>query len=144
MTITSATLYGALLFTVMIYMFFLSQIVIHACSHYALTGHRRLDSVLGSLLSVFNFHSFEGWRALHMLHHRYENTARDPDNMYAAIPGKGLRTIVYYAWYAVGMILYIGVLTATGPLRAEGWREKALSVAETVMMIGITCVKHHF
>lgn len=64
---------------VLAYAFFLSQILIHACSHYALSGRRRLDTWIGSMLSMLNFHTFKGWQALHHLHHRFTNVdGKDP------------------------------------------------------------------
>lgn len=61
------------------YLFFLSHIVIHACSHRALSGRAAIDRLVGNMLCVPNFHSFEGWAGLHYLHHRYTNDpARDP------------------------------------------------------------------
>jgi fatty acid desaturase len=79
-TDTSFLLLGAmLLVTVQCYAFFMTQIIIHACSHYALTGIVALDTLVGSVLSLLNFHTFAGWRALHLLHHRFTNIhGKDP------------------------------------------------------------------
>ena len=91
-------LLGGLLFVAALsYVFFLTQIVIHACSHYAFTGSKALDTLIGSLLSVLSFHSFEGWRALHMLHHRYTNSiGRDPA---CPRPGEWRATYLFTALY---------------------------------------------
>jgi fatty acid desaturase len=91
-TDTGILLLGAiLLVTLLCYAFFVTQIMIHACSHYALTGIVAVDTLIGCLLSVVNFHTFAGWRALHLLHHRFTNIhGKDP-----ACPRAGEKWGVY-------------------------------------------------
>jgi fatty acid desaturase len=91
-THTGSLLVGAvLLVPCLCYAFFVTQILIHACSHYALSGIVALDTFIGSALSALNFHTFAGWRALHLLHHRFTNIhGKDP-----ACPRAGERWGVY-------------------------------------------------
>ena len=107
----------------------------HDGAHGALFHKGATDRFVGFLCGLPLAFSCSAYRATHMLHHRYENTAKDPDNLYAAVPNKTMRFILYYSWYVVGMVLYIGTVIATGPFRAEGWKEKGLCVVEAVVML---------
>jgi fatty acid desaturase len=60
------------------YVYYLGQITIHNCVHYSLFRRKRWNRVVGLVLCSLNLTHFEGWRAAHLMHHRYTNTERDP------------------------------------------------------------------
>jgi fatty acid desaturase len=109
-------------------------VFMHEGAHETLFRERLVNRAIGFLCGLPVFFSCSNYRATHLLHHRYENTAKDPDNL-DNIPGKFLRGFVYYTWYLVGTPVYILVLIVTGPFRAEGRREKFLCLFETAFMI---------
>jgi fatty acid desaturase len=118
-----------MLFVLLCYAFFLSQIIIHACSHYALSGSVAVDTFIGSLLSVFNFHTFAGWRALHLLHHRYTNTyGQDP-----ACPRHGEP----WATYLVTALYKMFTFTRTHFYRQHTSRGAALDRVERLAPTGV-------
>ena len=112
-------------------------VFMHEGAHHNLFQIPVIDRIIGFACGVPVLISCSNYRATHMLHHRYENTKADPDNLAAAFPGGITRRIVYWAWYAVGMPLYAVLLVVTGPFRAEGWRERTICVAESLSLAGI-------
>jgi len=64
------------------YLFFLGQIAIHNCAHNILfLRSKRWNKIVGYLLCSMQLIHFEGWRAAHMLHHRYTNSVKDPHHV---------------------------------------------------------------
>ena len=64
------------------YLFYLGQIMIHNCAHNLLFYRsKRWNKIVGHVLSSMQLIAFEGWRAAHMLHHRYANSSKDPHHV---------------------------------------------------------------
>ncbi|MEW6279842.1 MAG: fatty acid desaturase [Candidatus Eremiobacterota bacterium] len=106
----------------------------HMCSHGRVFAMGWVDRLAGFLCGLPVFISCSNYRANHLLHHRYLNTERDPDYLYANLPDRGARRFVYYLWFAVGLPIYTVRVTFTGPANAVGWREKLLCVGESLTM----------
>jgi fatty acid desaturase len=68
----------ALIVLLLGYVYYLAQIAIHNCVHYTLFKRKRLNKVVGTVLCSIQLTHFEGWRAAHMMHHRFTNSERDP------------------------------------------------------------------
>jgi len=76
-----------LMIPVLALLFLYSTIVVHACSHYSAFRSRRLNTVLGNILSACNLYMFKEFQALHVLHHDFTNDLeKDP---HAVPPGCG-------------------------------------------------------
>lgn len=69
--------YGAL-FLLACYACCLSQVAIHNCVHRTFTGNKRGDRAIGLVLASIQLTHFDGWKAAHLLHHRFTNTDKDP------------------------------------------------------------------
>ena len=110
-------------------------VFMHEGGHGNLTRNVGIDRLVGFLCGLPAGVSCSNYRATHELHHRFENTDADPDNMAARFPSSGLRSLVYYAWFFVGTPVYALFLMLTGPFRAAGWREKTLCIVETVLIL---------
>lgn len=108
----------------------------HEGAHEVLFGWGWVDRVVGFFCGLPIAFPCNNYRATHLLHHRYENTEKDPDNLDANIPNPILRQMFYWLWYPLGMNLYIPHLMMTGPFRAKGWKEKLICLAETGAIIG--------
>ncbi len=109
-------------------------VFMHEGAHGNLTRELWLDRLIGLLCGLPAAVSCSNYRATHELHHRFENTHADPDNMTALFPSGRLRSIVFYAWLLVGTPLYALVVAGSGPLRARGPREKILCVLENILI----------
>jgi fatty acid desaturase len=112
-------------------------VFMHEGAHHNLFRHPVADRLIGFLCGVPVMISCSNYRATHMLHHHYENTANDPDNLATIVPGKISRWFIYYGWYLVGMPVYAVLLLATGPWRAERQREKLICVLEGATLVAI-------
>ncbi len=60
------------------YVYYLGQIAIHNCVHYTLFKKRKLNKIVGTVLCSIQLTHFEGWRAAHLMHHRFAQSERDP------------------------------------------------------------------
>jgi fatty acid desaturase len=110
-------------------------VFMHEGAHGNLTRRPGIDRLIGFLCGLPAGVSCSNYRATHELHHRFENTDRDPDNMATLFASRWSRPIVYYCWFFLGMPVYALVLTLTGPLRAVGSREKVLCILETLLIL---------
>ena len=68
------------------YLYYLAHIVVHMCAHRSLGRSRRVNLVVGNLLSSAHLMVFSGWRAAHVLHHRFTNTEKDPHRVDCSLP----------------------------------------------------------
>ena len=109
-------------------------VFMHEGAHGNLTRHRWTDRFVGFVCGLPAGVSCSNYRATHDLHHRFENTQADPDNMTALFPSRRLRSIVFYGWFFIGTPAYALLLMLTGPFRAAGRREKILCVVETLLV----------
>ena len=111
-------------------------VFMHEGAHNALFRNGWLDRPVGFLCGLPVFFPCSSYRATHLLHHQHENTAKDPDNLEANFPNPILRTLLYYGWFFGGMVVYIVLVTVTGPFRARGLKEKLACVVEPLLIAG--------
>ena len=112
-------------------------VFMHEGAHGSLFRIGWLNRCVGFLCGLPVFFSCACYRATHLLHHKYENTARDPDNLYANIRSPLLRSFVFFTWFAVGAPLYIVVITIMAPFRASTAKERLACVAETLAIAAL-------
>ena len=110
-----------LTFLLACYLYYLGHIVVHMCAHRTLARSPRVNWLIGNLLSSLHLMVFSGWRAAHVLHHRYTNTERDPHRVDCGVV-KYLFTHYYKLsknvwdaaafWKSVGppLVIYTGLL----------------------------------
>ena len=110
-------------------------VFMHEGAHAALFRRPWLDRSVGFLCGLPVFFPCSSYRATHLLHHQYENTPQDPDNLEANLPNPYLRWLLYYAWFIGGMPVYIVLVTLAGPFRARGWANKLAAVVEPVLIV---------
>ena len=93
------------------YLFYLGQITIHNCAHNLLFSRsKRWNRFVGHLLCSMQLVAFEGWRAAHMLHHRYANSEKDPHRVDRALIPYILThyyRIVRVLWYPKPFVITI-------------------------------------
>jgi len=125
-------------------------VFMHEGAHGSLFRKPWLDRPIGFLCGLPVFFSCSSYRATHLLHHRFENTPRDPDNLEANFPNRTARAILYYSWFLIGMPAYIISVTFTGPFRAQGWGNKVACVVEPLLIAAFYTVlftlssRYHF
>ena len=77
-----STLLTILVIFIECYLFYLGQITVHNCAHNLLFRRsKRWNKIVGHVLCSMQLVAFEGWRAAHMLHHRYTNSEKDPHHV---------------------------------------------------------------
>lgn len=116
----------------------------HEGAHGTLFGKGPLDRFAGFLCGLPIFFSCSCYRATHLLHHRYENTARDPDNLRANIRNRTLQSMVFWTWCLAGMFMYLIFIVLVSPTRAEGRREKLVCILEVASMVFFYGLIFHF
>jgi fatty acid desaturase len=109
-------------------------VFMHEGAHGSLFRKPYLDRPIGFLCGLPVFFPCSSYRATHLLHHKFENTALDPDNLEANFPNRTLRAVMYYTWFVIGMPAYVLLVTITGPFRAKGWENKAVCVVEPLLI----------
>ncbi len=109
----------------------------HEGAHGSLTKIYWLDRIIGFFCGLPGCFPCNNYRATHLLHHEFENTSKDPDNLDANIKHPILRSLVFYIWAFVGMPIYILVLIVTGPIRAKIWYDRLICLFEPLLMTGI-------
>ncbi len=109
-------------------------VFMHEGAHGQLFRRPWLDRSIGFLCGLPVMFPCSSYRATHLLHHQHENTPQDPDNLEANVRHAGVRALVYYAWFVVGMPIYILLVTVTGPFRARGWANRAACVGEPLLI----------
>jgi len=112
-------------------------VFMHEGAHHAIFRNAWIDRPLGFLCGMVIFFPCSSYRATHLLHHQYENTMQDPDNLEASFPNKFLRTLIYWSFFIVGMPMYITQVTFTGPFRARGVRDTILAIIEPLAIAGL-------
>lgn len=112
-------------------------VFMHEGAHNALFGKWWLDRPIGFLCGLTVFFPCSSYRATHMLHHKFENTDKDPDNLEANFPQEWLRSTIFYSWFLIGMPLYILQVVVLGPFRAQGWIEKLACIIEPLLVIAV-------
>lgn len=110
-------------------------VLMHEAAHRTFFRNPKLDRIAGFLLGLPVFFSCSCYRATHMLHHQYENTARDPDNLATAVKTRWLRHVVFYGWLFVGTPGYIVSVTLAGAFRARGLQDKIACVVEPLLTV---------
>lgn len=117
----------AIILTILVecYLFYLGQIMIHNCAHNLLfCRSKRWNSAAGHVLCAMQLTAFGGWRAAHMLHHRYTNSERDPHRVDRPLVPYILThyyRIVKALWYPKPFVITIAppILIALGII---GWQ----------------------
>lgn len=107
----------------------------HMCSHDRVFHKKGVDRLVGFLCGFPAVVSVSAYRAGHLLHHRYMNTPKDPDCLTFQIPHPGLRQKLIYVYLLVGAPLFVARLHLTAPFLARGWKEKALCVLESTLIL---------
>lgn len=92
------------------------SVVMHEGSHHLLLRSRRLGRLVASCCGLPLLLSATAYRALHLRHHAYVHTDRDPDDIETLARRGTPLVLVYYALLLAGTYLYFPHVAR------EGWR----------------------
>ena len=106
------------------------SVVMHEGSHHLLFRSRRLDRVVAFCCGVPVLISASAYRTLHLRHHAFEHTERDPDNIETLAP-KGIPLVlVYYVLLIAGTYLYFPHVALRGLRAARSAGERRTMALE--------------
>ncbi|MGH7702980.1 MAG: fatty acid desaturase family protein [Gemmatimonadales bacterium] len=111
------------------------SVFMHEGAHGLLFRSRWLSRLGGLICGLPVGISVSAYRAMHLRHHAYERTARDPDDIEAAAPKSVPLVLVYYALLLLGTYLYFPHVALRGYLAARG-RERVAILAEYLAIVG--------
>lgn len=111
------------------------SVVMHEGGHHLLFRSRRLDRVVAFCCGVPVLLSASAYRTLHLRHHAFEHTGRDPDDI-ETLARKGIPLVlVYYVLLIAGTYLYFPHV-ALGGLRAARSAGERRAIALEYAAIG--------
>jgi fatty acid desaturase len=111
--------------------------LMHEASHGNMFRDRRLDGLAAFVLGAPALLSGAAYRVVHLEHHRYLRTPRDPEEFTAfAAHHRWLPHIAFYVWAIVGGLSYILLVPVTGFARGTR-RQRVQIVGEYLAMAGL-------
>lgn len=82
-------------------------ILLHEAVHGNFFRHRVLDRWAAFLLGAPTLVSAEAYRVTHLLHHRYNRGAKDPDELGNYLADRRLLSLAFYGWVVLGMLAFV-------------------------------------
>lgn len=113
------------------------SVLMHEASHHLLFRSRRLSRLVGFCCGAPALISVSAYRALHLRHHAFERTERDPDDVERVAPKRIPLVLVYYMLLLVGTYLYFPHVAIVGLRACRPARSRALVVAEYAVIGGL-------
>jgi fatty acid desaturase len=110
-------------------------ILMHEAIHGSLFRRRRLDRWIRFLLGVPTGVSCHAYRVTHLLHHRHNRGALDPDEFSNLSRNRTVLSVAFYLWLLVGGFVYLLHLPLTAMRRGTA-RDRA-TVALEYLLIGV-------
>jgi fatty acid desaturase/1-acyl-sn-glycerol-3-phosphate acyltransferase len=108
--------------------------LMHEGIHGTLFRRRGLDRGVGFLLGVPALFSITAYKVSHLAHHRHTRTRRDPDEFLNVSPHPAVRSAVFYAWLAVGMLAYVLHVPAGAWRRGRPEDRRAIALEYALML----------
>jgi fatty acid desaturase len=113
------------------------SVIMHEGGHHLLFRSRFLTRLVASACGAPVLISATAYRVLHLRHHAFERTERDPDDV-ETIARKGIPLVlVYYALLVTGTYLYLPHLAVGGWRAAHSRGERAAIALEYALMAGV-------
>jgi fatty acid desaturase len=124
-------------------------ILMHEGCHGNLFRARALDRWVGFLLGAPALFSCSAYRVTHQHHHRFNRTARDPDEFSNLSRNRTVLSVAFYAWLVVGMPAYLVHVPLTALRRGSRSQRRDVLVEEALLaaLVGLVfflAVRHGF
>lgn len=107
--------------------------IMHEAIHGNLFRNALLDRIVGFLAGAPALFSFTAYKVTHLIHHRYNRTENDPDEMTNLSKNKKVLSLAFYTWFAVGIVLYLFHVPITALMRGRP-REKRTVLSEYALL----------
>jgi len=109
----------------------------HDAVHGTLSPSRRVNHIIGFCCAAPSFLSFSAYSWLHLQHHAYERSSRDPDDMENHAGILGFRTLQVIMLFGGGFI-YLVHVAWTSILRADSPTRKKILAEYAILLISGT------
>ena len=110
-------------------------ILMHEGVHGNLFRDRRRDRLAGLLLGLPHLLPFSAFRVTHLLHHRHNRTALDPDEFTNLPDRRWLRVAAFYGWILGGTLAFVPSVPPIA-LRRGSPEEKRAALVDTAVVYG--------
>jgi len=111
------------------------SVIMHEGGHHLLFRSRALNRLVAFACGAPVLISATAYRVLHLRHHAFERTERDPDDV-ETIARRGIPLVlVYYALLVIGTYLYLPHLAVGGWRAAHSRGERAAITLEYALML---------
>jgi fatty acid desaturase len=111
-------------------------ILMHEAVHGNLFRRRGLDRWAGFLLGAPALFSCAAYRVNHLLHHRHNRTALDPDEFTNLSRNRAVLSAAFYAWPLLGMPVYLFHVPLNALRRGTGHQRRQV-LLELFLLAGI-------
>lgn len=101
-------------------------ILMHEGIHGNLFRHRLLDRWAGFVLGAPALISCMAYRVVHLIHHRFNRTEKDPDELTNLSRNRLVLSVAFYAWLVAGMAVYLIHLPVTALLKGSRSQRRAV------------------
>jgi fatty acid desaturase len=112
------------------------SVLMHEGCHHLLFRSRVASRLVGWLCGAPVLISVSAYRCLHLRHHAFERSARDPDDLERRAGRPATLVLLYYLMLVGGTYLYLPHVAVRG-LAAAAWRERCLIVAEYAALLAL-------
>lgn len=110
----------------------------HEGIHGNLFRARRRDRWFGFLAGVPTLFPISAYGTNHLLHHKHTRTEKDPDEIGSVTESKTLQSIIFYAWFIVGTLIYSFRIPYVVHTRGTPGQRVAV-VTERAIIIALLC-----
>ena len=94
-------------------------VLMHEASHNLMFRSASLNRWIGFLCGLPALISISSYRSVHLLHHAYARTERDPDDIEAPARRSIPMVLVYYVYFLIGTYMFIPHIAVAGWERAN-------------------------
>jgi fatty acid desaturase len=101
-------------------------ILMHEGIHGNFFRNRTLDRWAGFVFGAPALFSCTAYRVTHLFHHRFNRTARDPDEFGNLSRNRVVLSVAFYAWWGIGMAAYIIHVPVTALIRGSRAQKMAV------------------
>jgi fatty acid desaturase len=106
---------------------------VHEACHTLLSKHVRINRLLGCICGIPALVSVTAYRSIHIAHHTYVKSERDPDNIENSA-GKGRPlVVVYYMVLLIGIYIYLFTVPVVGYQRGNAETRRKILEEYTLM-----------
>jgi fatty acid desaturase len=124
-------------------------ISMHECIHGNMFRNSRRDYWVGFFLGLPALMSCTAYKVTHRLHHIYNRTKDDPDELTNLSPNRRILSAAFYVWALLGMPLYLLHIAITS-LSKGNWRQRRTVIFEEcfiasllIFMVWLACKTGH-